>query len=913
MFTEKSILSEILQIEKAAKLFDKIAPGMKESPAMEYMKNMSLEVLMENAPEKARSKYQLLLDAANGKEVFYEVEETDQKPELLGETEITYDLDEIDGQMYMLDHRFGGCVIVQFSKKMAEDGYGTVTCNDRVLPKGNILSVKLAGGMQMCGIPVRGLCKEYGTEYKLLLSDFRDEDGNIMDPTTVTVKTLPKPEVDPQYEQHDMVALQAAREGIVLLKNKNGLLPLKKNSKVSVHGAEEFRVGAYGAGRINPRYTIGLLRGITDYSTLTVAEEADTAIIVISRASGENLDNNAIKGNYYLSEKEEQMLEYFRKQKKHIVAVLSTGYPIDTRWLEKYEIEAAVWCGFSGMCGGRAVAEILEGQICPSAKLPDTWSVDYWDIPSSRNFYLPEREEEALGADEGVYIDTCYEEGIYVGYRYFETFEKEAAYPFGFGLSYTEFVVQAEVKNLKKQQNARQNLKDIEVEIKAVVKNIGETAGKEVVQIYAEIPEGKLEQPKYRLVGFAKTKELEKSESEELVIPIALREFCSFDEETASWIVEKGIYHLYAGDCVKRLQPCGTWEVKESMTIFRSEHLMKCPIKMDVLSKYKQNFPRGEISGIKEGVQELQPKAMRKKYPVAEGAEDFVDTLSVEELARLSVCASHGWGMHEKGEAGKLYRLEGYNMPAYVVADGNNGVNVKQKNIGMPCSNTVCATWNTELAYQIGKVIAEEAKENEIQMILAPAMNLHRNPLNGRHPEYFSEDPYLTGIMAGNQSKGLEENGVSCSVKHVIGNNCEASRKCNQSLIPERALRELYLKAFEIALGVHQPDSVMTGYNAVNGCFTASDEEMIQGIFRNEFDFEGFVMTDWNSYDTAGVVEPVAAGNTWMTPGSVDDTYTTPIVKGVECGQITLQRLRENIRYMLRVIQRRTGVDMGIK
>ena len=196
-------------------------------------------------------------------------------------------------------------------------------------------------------------------------------------------------------------------------------------------------------------------------------------------------------------------------------------------------------------------------------------------------------------------------------------------------------------------------------------------------------------------------------------------------------------------------------------------------------------------------------------------------------------------------------------------------------------------------------------------MILAPALNLHRNPLNGRHPEYFSEDPYLAGIMAGHYSKGLEENGVSSCVKHAAANNCEAARKRNHSIVGERALRELYLKAFEIALGVHKPGGLMTGYNALNGVFTSCDEEMIRGVFRREFGFEGFVMTDWNAYDTADVAEAVQAGNCWMTPGTTDDTYVTPIVKGVEDGRIDLEWLRNNVRHILRVVQAHSAGKQG--
>ena len=178
-------------------------------------------------------------------------------------------------------------------------------------------------------------------------------------------------------------------------------------------------------------------------------------------------------------------------------------------------------------------------------------------------------------------------------------------------------------------------------------------------------------------------------------------------------------------------------------------------------------------------------------------------------------------------------------------------------------------------------------------MILAPAMNIHRNPLNGRHPEYFSEDPYLAGIMAGHQGKGLEDNGISSCIKHTVANNCEAARKRNHSIMTERAMREIYLKVFEVAIGVNKPDSIMTGYNAANGVFTAEDEEMIQGVFRGEFGFEGFVMTDWNSYDTADVVAAVQAGNGWMTPGTIDNTYVTPIINGVREGKIRPRKIKK--------------------
>lgn len=811
-----------------------------------------------------------------------------EKPKITGDLEMTYDIEDIDGQMFMLDHRFGGCLIVKFSKTMAEDGYGKVTCMGKALPKGNILKIKAAGGAQMCGIPVRACFTEYDATYELLLEDFRDTDGNIMDPVVLKVHTLPQKEPEPAYEAHERIALQAAREGIVLLKNENHILPLAKDTAVSLYGTETFRIGACGAGKINPRYSIGLIRGIQEYSNFQVDKNAKTALFVVSRASGENLDNHAAKGEYYLSDEEEALLAELQESGKRIIAILSTGYPMDVRWLTKYHVNAAIWCGFSGMLGGRAVVEILDGRTNPSGKLPDTWSLDYWDHPSSRNFYQPGPGESDLCGDDFVYMDTCYEEGIYVGYRYFETFDKPVAYSFGHGLSYTSFKLHPE-------------LKDHTIRVK--VKNTGSCSGKEIVQAYVSIPEVELEQPRYRLIGFAKTKELASGEEQTLEIKIRKEDLTSWDEKTASWILENGMYQFFIGNSLADLLSCGAIPYA-SETVQKSEHLVMPQQTLEVLSHHQNTFPKGEHSGIKQE-NKLTPKAVRKHYKVPERKEqDWIDDLSVRELARLSVCGSHGWGMHEKGEAGRISKIEGYNIPDYVVADGNNGVNLRKKNIGMPCSNTVCATWNAPLAYAVGQVIAEEAKENDIQMILAPALNLHRNPLNGRHPEYFSEDPLLGGIMAGNQAKGLEDTGISSCMKHTIGNNCEASRKCNQSIIPERAMRELYLKTFEIAFGVHKPDSIMTGYNAVNGCFCASDEELIQGIFRKEFGFDGFVMTDWCSYDSAGVVEPVAAGNAWITPGSKDDTYTSLIEDGAADGRIDLTRLRENVRSIMKIVMK---------
>lgn len=860
---------------------------------------------------------------------------------------ILYDTEEIDGKLSMLNRSLSGCVVGVFSKRMDEKIYGKVTIEGKELKKGTFLTYS-NGNKQIVGIPVRGVITGYDKSYTARVEGFVDVDGIMMDPQEITIRTLPKKQPVPGYEAHDRVALEAAREGIVLLKNEGNVLPLKRDETLNVFGKGllQFRISALGAGQINPRYSVGFLRAIEECSRFSLnpelkdlymsdqdltpsddvlkraCEQSDTAIIVISRASGENIDNRPIPGEFYLSADEEAMIQAVTRKFDKTVAVVNTGYPIDLRWIEQYNIKGLVICGFAGMLGGQALVEILDGRVNPSAKLPDTWSLDYYDIPASRNFYNAVEGTPVLDTDSPYFADTFYEEDIYVGYRYFETFGQKVAYPFGYGLSYTTFTV-------KPADFAFENDK---ARLLVEVANTGLVAGKEVVQVYVEEPDGLLEKPARKLVGFAKTDSLAPGNKQVLAFEIHDDQLTSYHTDSASWIMERGTYTFYAGTSVKQLERAGSLVIKETRTIRTVANRMSPPIPIRPLSKRDLigTFPAGEHSGIKPGAAELTFQAKRPRMAekqllkadvparlvkygeVVENPDlldAFVKQLTVEELARLSVCKAAGWGMEGIGEAGRIFTLDKYEMEDFIVADGNNGVNVNKPNIGMPSSATVCATFNTGLAYENGKVIAEEAIENGIHLILAPGMNIHRNPLNGRHPEYFSEDPYLAGIMAGHQSKGLEENGVSSCLKHTVANNCETVRKRNHSLLTERTLREIYLKPFEVAIQVHKPDAIMTAYNGCNGVFAAEDEEMIQGVFRGEFGFEGFVMTDWNSYETVDVAAAVAAGNCWMTPGSPDDTYVTPIVEGVREGRIDKARLEQNVKHLLRIAIKRAGIS----
>ncbi len=894
MFNDQNTFSEVLECPGVKEFLEKYAGQLLEAQTLGSLSGMTLSRIRDLMPEGMRPVLEAVIDVANGKTPAVTIRDPHTVPATIqtGMFSPTYNIDEVDGMLYMLDHALGGSVLVRFSKPMREDA-GTVTYEGK--PRSICFRhIGIMNGAQVLGVFVRDIFTEYGREYTLHAEGFIDEDGIMIDPCDIVIGTDPQQAPDPGYAANEEVALQAAREGIVLLKN-NGALPLAEN-EIRVRGESEFRNSAVGAGKINPRYSVRLSKGLAQQG-IRIREDADTALVIISRASGENFDNNALPGEFYLSREEEDEIARLRASCRKVIAVVNSGYPMDLRWTEQYKMDAVVWCGFAGMLGGQALAEVLCGRVNPSGKLPDTWSLDYWDIPASRNFYQPPTAEDALDADHDVWLDTCYEEDIYVGYRYFETFGAKCAYPFGFGLSYTDFAIRAQLENA--------DLSAAEtVTVSASVTNTGKYAGKEVVQVYAEIPDGKLEQPARRLIAFAKTKELAPGETQVLTLDIPVKRLESYDEASASWVMEAGNYVFHAGSSVQDTAKIGSLPLASLRVLKQTVNRCVPNIAFKRMSKLDGAFPTGEHSGIKE-VHYLEPRTGRAhieecNVPDVPEADDW----TVEEMARLAVCANSGWGMHQKGEAGKIFRIRGRDLPCYAVADGNTGVNVNRRNIGFPSSNMVCASWNTELACRVGAVIADEAKDNEIRMILAPAMNIHRNPLCGRHPEYFSEDPLLAGLMAGNMCKGLEENGVDGSVKHVACNNSESSRKRNQTIASERALREIYFKAFEYALEVRKPASIMTGYNALNGVFTAEDEEMIQGIFREEFGFDGFVMTDWNSYDTADIPTSVQAGNCWFTPGTEDDTFTKIIEDGVKDGKIDVSRLRNNTRYILRIIRR---------
>lgn len=876
----------------------------------------------------------------------------DDLPILMPAHELTYDIDDVDGQEYMLDHRLAGCFCFFCTKEIKNAQKAKATLDGQEIPV-IVGRCKLGPHYEtLVGIRMQGYVNEYGKEYAIHIEGIEDIDGNMMLPVDLSIHTLEHPKEDMDYIVHDNVALDIAREGMVLLKNKGKILPLGKNAKINIFGSgfSSFRLGASGAGRINPRYSVRLFDGIENNSSLKinpilrtfytvstnrlpdegVLKEAaiwsQTAVIAITRGTSENFDNLAFSGEFYLTDEEDNMIREVCQHFSDTVLLLNTGYPIDVRCVEKYGVSAVLWTGLCGMNGGRAVAEILEGTVNPSGKLPDTWSLTWEDIPSSKNFYQPSKPEGRIDGNCTDYINTVYEEGLYVGYRYYDTFGKPTAYLFGHGLSYTSFacsfMLESQTEGSFPCGLPEKGMDDVMLTVRASVTNTGSMAGKEVVQIYAGVPDGKLEQPKRRLIGFGKTNLLEPGESQEISLSVTGHELASFDTGRAAWICEAGEWIFYGGNSLENSFEFASIVAEKEVVLAYSRNYMPLPegFPLKTLSKLdeKATYPVGTLSG-KTGKAGLTPHIAQKFHPEQKPIlpkkagyilqwkevvgnpdllEDFVGQFSDYELARMCICAKNGWGMEEKGEAGRLYVFEKYGMPEFAFADGNNGVNLNKKNIGFPVSVTVCATFNEELACKAGTVIAEEALELGIQCILAPAANLHRNPLGGRNAEYFSEDPLLAGRMAGMQCRGLEENGVAGCAKHILANNCESSRLRNNSIIDERTLRELYMKVFEELFYVHNPATLMTSYNAVNGVYCAESEEMIQGLFIKELEFDGFVMTDWTSCDTCDIVDAVAGGNGWITPGGMDDVQANQLADG----RIERARILKSVYRMLKTV-----------
>jgi beta-glucosidase len=719
-------------------------------------------------------------------------------------------------------------------------------------------------------------------------------------------------------------AKEVAAEGAVLLKNENQTLPIKFNEKVAVFGRIQnsyYKSGTGSGGLVNVDYVVSILDGlrnsgqvkvdehladiyqqwvndhpfekgagwgqepwsqvemeISDEVVSKAASENDVAIVIIGRTAGEDQDARNESGSYLLTELEEKLIEQVSNHFPRCAVVLNVGNIIDMKWVEKHQVPAVMYVWQGGMEGGNAVADVLTGKVNPCGKLSNTISIDLDDVFSTRNF--------------GRKDYNFYQEDIYVGYRYFETFAQDRVlYPFGFGLSYSPFSM----------ETVSTQFDGSHINIKVSVTNTGSIAGKEVVQLYFGAPMGVLGKSLKSLVAFKKTKNIEPNQSDVLSFSIDIKEMASYDDSGAtghpfSFVLEAGEYLIHMGNSVRHTKEVMRVELKDLIVVETLESAMAPVIPFQ---RIKPVFEDGKISLGYEDVPQRSydlnrriadrrpvnlPYTGDQGYKLADVAENkvtldaFVAQFSDEDLA----CIVRGEGMSSPkvtpGTAsafgGVTDSLLNFGLPIASCADGPSGIRMDSGAIATSLPNGTCmaCTWNSEMIEQLYQMEGRELIKNNIDFLLGPGINIHRNPLNGRNFEYFSEDPYLTGSMAVAQSKGMHAVGASGTLKHFTANNQETARHDIDCIISERALREIYLKGYEMAVKQANARSIMTSYSAINGIWAASNYDLNTTILREQWGFNGFVMTDWwAKLNDEG--EPATIRNTKAMVRAQNDVY----------------------------------------
>ena len=675
-------------------------------------------------------------------------------------------------------------------------------------------------------------------------------------------------------------------EGIVLLKNEDAVLPLQENQRVSVFGRcqnDWFYVGYGSGGDVHPPYTVSLMEGLRNagvkiYEPLAeryalwcrehepdhgwwghwpyhheemdledavvraAAGESDVAIVVIGRAAGEDRENILEAGSYYLTEKEHKLLRQVTAEFKRVVLLLDSGNIMDLSFLRMYPVQAVLYVWQLGMESGNAVADVLTGAVNPSGKLTDTIALNYADYPSSASFGGKEYNN--------------YEEDIFVGYRYFATFARDKVlYPFGFGLSYTTF-------RLEVLESAREAG---ETSLSLRVVNTGKEPGREVVQVYCAPPAGTLSKPSRVLAAYAKTRLLQPGESEILKLTVRDEACASYDDSGVTgfrdaFVLEPGEYKLLVGSCSDADTLGAAFRVEEVTLI--SQCSPSCgpekafpvltnggmvpatpgsrDLKQRILGQLPAEIPFTGDRGIR-----LQD-VLEGEYTL----EEFIAQLTEAELGDLSrgegpMNSALGTIGNAGAFGGITEALREKGIPPIITADGPSGLRVKKYTSLLPCGTAIACTWDEELTEQAFTAVGREVRDFGVDVILSPGMNIHRNPLCGRNFEYYSEDPYLCGKIAAAAVRGIQAGGVSACPKHFACNNQEVNRNQNDSRLSMRALREIYLKCFEICVMEAKPQNLMTSYNKVNGVWSHYNYDLVTTILRGEWGYEGNVVTDW--------------------------------------------------------------------
>lgn len=703
-------------------------------------------------------------------------------------------------------------------------------------------------------------------------------------------------------------ARRANAEGCVLLENRNQTLPLAKGTKVSIFGRIQdhyYKSGTGSGGMVNVAKVYCIPDGIRENGDLTINEAlhsiyekweemhpydegigwgeepwsqaemelseeivldaaavSDAAIVIIGRTAGEDKDASDTPGSYQLTDIEKDMLRKVRKGFSRMIVLLNVGAVIDMSWMDEGAADAVMYVWQGGMVGGLAVADLLTGRQTPSGRLTDTIAYHMEDYPSNEDF----------GGEEY----NCYTEDIYVGYRYFETFAKEKVrYPFGYGLSYTKFEITC--TDVRREAGKAAGKTVITVD----VKNTGTYAGKEVVQIYGRAPQGALGKPSRVLLAYSKTELLKPDETETIVFEIRDDQLASYDDSGVTghrscFVLEAGTYAIYAGTNVRGAEEVVSFDIegmivvkqcREALAPVQAFKRIKPEIGEDghavitredvllatILPEERRNRELPEEIAQRVVSDEALSQSIQLKDVVSGQAslEDFVAQLSDEDLSCIVRGEGMGSSLVTPGTAsafgGVSKRLRAFGIPAVCCDDGPSGMRLDSgaKAFSLPNGTLIGCSYNPDMVEELYGYLGLEMISNKVDNLLGPGMNIHRHPLNGRNFEYFSEDPYLTGTIGMAQVRGLQSAGVTGTIKHFAGNNQEYNRRSYNSVISERALREIYLKGFEMVVTSGVADSIMTTYGALNGLFTSGQYDLNTAILREEWGYDGIVMSDW--------------------------------------------------------------------
>ena len=818
-------------------------------------------------------------------------------------------------------------------------------------------------------------------------------------------------EVTQMERDHMALSRKLAGECVVLLEN-DGALPLTQPGKIALYGAGVRRTvkGGTGSGDVNSRVIVNIEQGVKEAgfeittgawldrqeNMIEAAKEAhrkmiidmaeasgvpqmmvefgnpfkdpepetvnsedlttddtDTAVYVIARNSGEGADRFDTRGDYKLWESEKAAIKLLAESYRKFILVLNIGGVMDLSEVKEIEgVNAVVLMTQLGNIGGQAITDVLTGAVTPSGKLADTWAKSYADYPSSAGF----------SHNDGNIDDDNYAEGIYVGYRYFDTAKVEPLYPFGYGLSYTTFDLAPKSVEIK----------DKKVNVNVTVTNTGSScSGKEVVEVYVSAPAGDLDKPYQELKGYVKTDDLAPGASADVTVSFDTASLASYCEACASWVIEAGAYIVRVGNSSRDTKPAAKILVNETITAATLTNICAPDNTYDEL-KIGTAADSEELTGVQELLlTEADVEITAPTYAAEEREEYTTDktevirlsdiqngNATVEELvAQLSVreLASFATGRHAvvgedsvignasmstPGAAGDTSAicLESRDLRPVSMADGPAGLRLQphfkarqdgtilpggnvfgdsvepfpeyenpedvvdhyQYCTAIPIGWALAQSWNTALIEQVGDMVGTEMEKFGVDIWLAPAMNIHRNPLCGRNFEYYSEDPVVTGETAKAITLGVQvHKGKGVSIKHYAANNQEDNRYQTNAHISERALREIYLKGFEICIRGSQPETIMTSYNLINGVHTANSYDLLQKVTRDEWGFKGLIMTDWYSTDPLDMLAQsktqkynwgtpagaVHAGNDVQMPGS--EKVENSIVDAVENGTVT--------------------------